>query len=231
MALKAAVFLNAHLRFLHTPCTRVLSTRWLNCSKRTSVLSQVKKLKAGSDVLLSPEQLERIARNKAAALERLSARRVPVGVGESWRRALGAEFNKHYFTSVITAFFFLIRFSCFFFNRAFVYCIFFSSVNELRAWWETEAHRVSSPGAGVHMDTDVPDWRCEFLHMTLACRTQWMKVLWSRKNVRSFLVLLSLCTIAHKQNNYQPRLWIYNLHRSYCILKHGLLCQVWITFI
>lgn len=60
----------------------------------------MKRLRAGADEPLSPEQLARIARNKAAALERLCSRG-PVGVGESWRRALGAEFTKLYFTSVI----------------------------------------------------------------------------------------------------------------------------------
>ncbi|KAK2845767.1 hypothetical protein Q7C36_010621 [Tachysurus vachellii] len=60
-----------------------------------------KKLKAGSEGPLSPEQLERIARNKAAALERLSSGRGAAGVGESWRRALGPEFNKQYFTSLM----------------------------------------------------------------------------------------------------------------------------------
>lgn len=94
----AVLFVNTRLVFLHTPRTRVL---WRNSSEYTKILSQVKKLKADGDAPLSPEQLERIARNKAAALERLSSRRGPEGVGESWRRALGAEFNKQYFTSVI----------------------------------------------------------------------------------------------------------------------------------
>lgn len=116
----AVLFTNPQLCFLHTPCTRVLSKRWWNCSKHTKILSQVKKLKAGSDVLLSPEQLERIARSKAAALERLSSRRGPVGVGESWSRALGAEFNKHYFTSVMRNFFSSFSFLCFFFFHVFV---------------------------------------------------------------------------------------------------------------
>ncbi|CAD7673851.1 unnamed protein product [Nyctereutes procyonoides] len=46
---------------------------------------------------LSPEQLVRIQRNKAA-LPRLAARRVPVGLGESWKKPLSAELGKpkHY---------------------------------------------------------------------------------------------------------------------------------------
>ncbi|TSW89624.1 MLX-interacting protein [Bagarius yarrelli] len=82
----------------------LLKRLWGN-SKYTKISSQVKKLKAGSDEPLSPEQLERISRNKAAALERLWSRHGPVGVGESWRKALGAEFNEHYFTSNVVCLF------------------------------------------------------------------------------------------------------------------------------
>ncbi|MBN3278798.1 UNG glycosylase, partial [Polyodon spathula] len=46
---------------------------------------------------LSPDQRDRIERNKRAALERLAARNVPEGFGVSWRKALIAEFAKPYF--------------------------------------------------------------------------------------------------------------------------------------
>lgn len=49
---------------------------------------------------LSPEQLVRIQRNKAAALLRLAARNVPPGLGESWKQRLSAEFGKPYFIKV-----------------------------------------------------------------------------------------------------------------------------------
>lgn len=49
---------------------------------------------------LSPEQLVRIQRNKAAALLRLAAHNVPVGFGESWKKPLSAEFGKPYFIKV-----------------------------------------------------------------------------------------------------------------------------------
>lgn len=49
---------------------------------------------------LSPEQLVRIQRNKAAALLRLAARNVPVGFGESWKKHLSGEFGKPYFIKV-----------------------------------------------------------------------------------------------------------------------------------
>ncbi|KAL4609629.1 uracil-DNA glycosylase-like [Arapaima gigas] len=73
-------------------------------------VSALKKLKSGGegDVLppvsppLSPEQLERIERNKRAALERLSARNVPQGFGESWKKALNAEFAKPYFAKLMS---------------------------------------------------------------------------------------------------------------------------------
>ncbi|AWP07077.1 putative uracil-DNA glycosylase-like [Scophthalmus maximus] len=46
---------------------------------------------------LSPEQLDRISRNKRAALERLAAAQPLPGFGESWRKELSAEFGKPYF--------------------------------------------------------------------------------------------------------------------------------------
>lgn len=49
---------------------------------------------------LSPEQLVRIQKNKAAALLRLAARNVPVGFGESWKQHLSGEFGKPYFIKV-----------------------------------------------------------------------------------------------------------------------------------
>uniref|UniRef100_A0A8C8SGG2 Uracil-DNA glycosylase n=1 Tax=Pelusios castaneus TaxID=367368 RepID=A0A8C8SGG2_9SAUR len=50
---------------------------------------------------LSPEQLERIRKNKAAALQRLASRSVPPGFGEGWRRHLAAEFTKPYFAQLM----------------------------------------------------------------------------------------------------------------------------------
>lgn len=49
---------------------------------------------------LSPEQLVRIQKNKAAALLRLAARNVPAGFGESWKKQLCGEFGKPYFIKV-----------------------------------------------------------------------------------------------------------------------------------
>lgn len=59
------------------------------------------KLESGNEAPLSPEQLERIAINKKAALERLQSA-APDGIGESWRKALGAEFGKSYFKSLMS---------------------------------------------------------------------------------------------------------------------------------
>ncbi|XP_048045666.1 uracil DNA glycosylase a isoform X2 [Megalobrama amblycephala] len=65
-----------------------------------------KKQKLESDTFspsLSPEQLERISRNKKAALERLAAHQpAPDGIGESWKKALNAEFGKNYFKSLMS---------------------------------------------------------------------------------------------------------------------------------
>uniref|UniRef100_A0A8B9T4S1 Uracil-DNA glycosylase n=1 Tax=Anas platyrhynchos TaxID=8839 RepID=A0A8B9T4S1_ANAPL len=56
---------------------------------------------AGAASPLSPEQLERIRRNKEAALQRLADRNVPPGFGESWRRQLAKEFSKPYFMELM----------------------------------------------------------------------------------------------------------------------------------
>lgn len=82
----------------------LLSRPW-SSTKYTEISSQAKKRRKadGGDAPeqtvsppLSPEQLDRIARNKKAALERLSVRSGPEGLGESWRKALAAEFGKPY---------------------------------------------------------------------------------------------------------------------------------------
>lgn len=49
---------------------------------------------------LSSEQLERIARNKRAALAKLTSAQTPPGFGESWRDKLSSEFGKTYFKQV-----------------------------------------------------------------------------------------------------------------------------------
>lgn len=49
---------------------------------------------------LSPQQLDRIARNKREALQKLASAHTPPGFGESWRNGLSAEFGKPYFKEV-----------------------------------------------------------------------------------------------------------------------------------
>lgn len=55
---------------------------------------------SGENMQLSEEQLHQIEQNRRAALERLARRNVPVPVGESWRKKIGTEFTKPYFTKV-----------------------------------------------------------------------------------------------------------------------------------
>ncbi|KAM9858882.1 uracil-DNA glycosylase [Aulostomus maculatus] len=50
---------------------------------------------------LSQEQLDRIARNKSAALEKMASAQIPPGFGESWRKGLSAEFGKPYFKQLM----------------------------------------------------------------------------------------------------------------------------------
>lgn len=49
---------------------------------------------------LSPDQLERIARNKRAAIEERTSAETPPGFGETWREGLSVEFEKPYFKNV-----------------------------------------------------------------------------------------------------------------------------------
>ncbi|KAI4889392.1 hypothetical protein NFI96_034077 [Prochilodus magdalenae] len=102
----------SRVRLLTLSSSVFLFKRLWSSTKYTKISSQAKKkLKAdsgdapgveSSNLSLSPEQLDRIARNKKTALERLSVRCTPEGVGESWRSALSAEFGKPYFKQLMT---------------------------------------------------------------------------------------------------------------------------------
>lgn len=91
---------------LHAPGRVSLRFLTRRCGDPLQV-SPAKKARAGQDEPsmppsspLSPEQLDRIQRNKAAALLRLAARNVPVGFGDSWKKHLSGEFGKPYFIKV-----------------------------------------------------------------------------------------------------------------------------------
>ncbi|XP_059910710.1 uracil DNA glycosylase a isoform X1 [Gadus macrocephalus] len=51
---------------------------------------------------LSVEQLERMAKNKKAALDKIRVKATPAGFGETWRRELAAEFEKPYFKQLMS---------------------------------------------------------------------------------------------------------------------------------
>lgn len=102
------MFSSITFRLLNAPMSGRFAKRAYNSTKYTTISSQVKKQKKeSSNVIpspsLSPEQLERISANKKAALLKLSAHQhVPEGVGESWTKALNAEFGKPYFKSLMS---------------------------------------------------------------------------------------------------------------------------------
>ncbi|XP_065807094.1 uracil-DNA glycosylase-like isoform X1 [Labrus bergylta] len=90
-----------------SPPARCLSSA-LYFSKYTKIVQKKPKCSAGDPepssprpAPLSPEQLDRIARNKKAALEKLSSAQTPPGFGESWREGLSAEFGKSYFKQLM----------------------------------------------------------------------------------------------------------------------------------
>lgn len=115
---------------------------------------------AGAASPLSPEQLERIRRNKEAALQRLADRNVPPGFGESWRRQLAKEFSKPYFMEVSVG---PVPGSC----PGSLPPVpadppALPAADGLRGGGEEAAHRVPAPGAGLHLDTDVRHQGCEW---------------------------------------------------------------------
>ncbi|XP_034004458.1 uracil DNA glycosylase a isoform X2 [Trematomus bernacchii] len=67
-------------------------------SKSSAVESEVS---SPSPAPLSPDQLEGIARNKRAAMEKRTSAETPPGFGESWREGLSAEFEKPYFKKLM----------------------------------------------------------------------------------------------------------------------------------
>ncbi|XP_010751762.3 uracil-DNA glycosylase [Larimichthys crocea] len=69
--------------------------------KRSAAAAAVAEPSSPSPAPLSPEQLDRIARNKKAALEKLASAQTPPGFGESWRHGLSAEFGKPYFKQLM----------------------------------------------------------------------------------------------------------------------------------
>ncbi|CAJ1068781.1 uracil DNA glycosylase a isoform X1 [Xyrichtys novacula] len=73
----------------------------------TKIMSKKRKLSAvdtepSSTPSLSQEQLDRIAQNKRAALEKLASAQTPPGFGEGWRKELAAEFGKPYFKQLMS---------------------------------------------------------------------------------------------------------------------------------
>lgn len=100
---------------------------------------------------LSPEQLDRIARNKKAALERLASAQTPPGFGESWREGLSAEFGKPYFKQVRAQIIHITLYA------ASVVMNSFNNLISLHSWWAlslkkgnatlcTHLLKMSSPG-------------------------------------------------------------------------------------
>ncbi|XP_036383108.1 uracil-DNA glycosylase-like [Megalops cyprinoides] len=85
---------------------RILEEQSENTEESKDNVSEAKKQKPvnheTATISLSPEQLDRIAKNKRAALEKLTAHNAPDGFGESWRKALSSEFGKSYFKQVIS---------------------------------------------------------------------------------------------------------------------------------
>ena len=144
------------------------------CVSKYIKILQRKKLKSVSAVEpsspppapLSPDQLDRIARNKRAALEKLASAQTPPGFGESWRNGLSAEFGKPYFRRVRGPTIIIITLLMLSLLFATVLkaprLFFFPTVDELRVWGEETPHGVPTCWASLHLDTDVRHPGCKF---------------------------------------------------------------------
>lgn len=109
---------------------------------------------------LTQQQLDRIARNKKAALEKLTSAKAPPGFGESWERGLSAEFGKLYFKQVRTMTLHeVVRLCCVQTLRSWLVVF---AVNELCRWREKETHRLPPCRERLHLDSDVWHTRCRF---------------------------------------------------------------------
>ncbi|XP_028680765.1 uracil DNA glycosylase a [Erpetoichthys calabaricus] len=81
-------------------------TKNISIQEPEEILTPVKRRKVeenGTPISppLSPEQLQRMEKNKRAALEKLASRGVPEGFGNGWKEELQPEFNKSYFTKLM----------------------------------------------------------------------------------------------------------------------------------
>lgn len=107
---------------------------------------------------LSPQQLERMARNKKAALGRLAAAHIPPGFGESWREGLSAEFGKPYFKQVRV----VTPHGALLLCRMVLMPWFVSTADELCCRGEEETHRLPTGWTRLHLDSDVRHTWCRF---------------------------------------------------------------------
>lgn len=103
LAMNVPYLRRSPIMFLAAPLTATRVSPTLHFAQYT----KVKKLKlSGNGTTESPpspvcpELLARIAKNKQAALEKLSASNTPDEFGESWRKSLVSEFGKPYFINV-----------------------------------------------------------------------------------------------------------------------------------
>ncbi|XP_068167750.1 uracil-DNA glycosylase [Antennarius striatus] len=80
---------------------RLPASSFTNYSKLVQKKPRSSPVEPESSTPLSPEQIERIARNKRAALQKLASAQSPPGFGESWRGGLAAEFGKPYFQKLM----------------------------------------------------------------------------------------------------------------------------------
>lgn len=118
---------------------------------------------------LSPEQLDKIARNKRAALDRLASAQTPPGFGESWRKELSAEFGKPYFKQVRTK----VKSPP---HCTLCLCVFvFMLTPRLRhSWWVLCLRRGNATLCTHLLNTSSPGLRCVTSEM-------WVKQHWPRK--------------------------------------------------
>lgn len=127
---------------------------------------------------LSPEQLDRIARNKRAALARLASAQTPPGFGESWTDGLSAEFGKPYFKQVRGREVNILRVVSSLVLNELNNFTSLPTADEFCLWREETPHCVPTCWTCLHLDADVWHPGCKFNCNLWHCLTPKYKALY-----------------------------------------------------
>lgn len=177
------MFVPPSQRFLVTFSPAVTRLPALYFAQYTKIIQKKRKSPEPSSppaAPLSSEQLERIARNKRAALAKLTSAQTPPGFGKGWEDKLSAEFGKPYFKQVRQV---PLPISV---SLTILINLVSATADEIRCWRAEVPHCLPTCRSGVRLDTDVWHQRCKFTrpgksgntHCHQKCQTKWRSPQW-----------------------------------------------------